>query len=98
MGGAFGLYAVVFLALFKGVTQPCFACRLLVSGHLQKEHEFFVNFVEGGRTVKEFCNQVRKKDNLERHLSAAFWRKLSLWEAHFCVIMLLSLRIPSLPA
>lgn len=33
-------------------------CRLLVSGHLQKEEEFFMNFVEGGRTVKEFCNQV----------------------------------------
>ena len=36
--------------------------RLLVSGHLQKEHEFFVNFVEGGRTVKEFCNQVNFSD------------------------------------
>ncbi|ESO86824.1 hypothetical protein LOTGIDRAFT_220355 [Lottia gigantea] len=31
--------------------------RLIVSGHLQKEEDFFMNFVEGGRTVKEFCNQ-----------------------------------------
>jgi ubiquitin thioesterase protein OTUB1 len=31
--------------------------RLLVSGHLQKEAEFYASFVEGGRTVKEFCQQ-----------------------------------------
>ncbi|XP_013401338.1 ubiquitin thioesterase OTUB1 [Lingula anatina] len=31
--------------------------RLLVSGHLQKEADFFSNFVEGDRTIKEFCNQ-----------------------------------------
>lgn len=31
--------------------------RLLVSGHLQKEADFYANFVEGGRTVKEFCQQ-----------------------------------------
>ncbi|KAK2183866.1 hypothetical protein NP493_293g00009, partial [Ridgeia piscesae] len=31
--------------------------RLLVSGHLQKEADFFECFVEGGRTVKEFCGQ-----------------------------------------
>ncbi|KAK6180862.1 hypothetical protein SNE40_008838 [Patella caerulea] len=31
--------------------------RLIVSGHLQKEEDFFIHFVEGGRTVKEFCNQ-----------------------------------------
>ncbi|KAK7506803.1 hypothetical protein BaRGS_00001654 [Batillaria attramentaria] len=31
--------------------------RLMVSGHLQKESEFYTNFIEGGRTVKEFCNQ-----------------------------------------
>lgn len=31
----------------------------MVSGHLQKEADFFMNFVEGGRTMKEFCNQVR---------------------------------------
>ena len=35
-----------------------FHFRLLVSGHLQKEHEFYMNFMEGGRTVKEFCSQV----------------------------------------
>ncbi|XP_077989650.1 ubiquitin thioesterase OTUB1-like [Glandiceps talaboti] len=31
--------------------------RLLTSGQLQKEHEFFQNFLEGGLPVKEFCNQ-----------------------------------------
>lgn len=32
--------------------------RLLTSGHLQRESEFFEHFIEGGRTVKEFCQQV----------------------------------------
>ncbi len=53
---------LVFLCAVQGFPQvcttQCFHFRLLVSGHLQKEHDFFVNFVEGGRTVKEFCNQV----------------------------------------
>lgn len=31
--------------------------RLLVSGHLQKENEFYSNFVEGNRTIKDFCSQ-----------------------------------------
>nr|CAG4652035.1 EOG090X0AE1 [Triops cancriformis] len=31
--------------------------RLLTSGQLQKEQEFYANFVEGDRTVKEFCQQ-----------------------------------------
>lgn len=31
--------------------------RLLVSGQLQKEEQFYASFVEGGRTVKEFCQQ-----------------------------------------
>ncbi|XP_060063691.1 ubiquitin thioesterase OTUB1-like [Ylistrum balloti] len=31
--------------------------RLLVSGYLQKEAEFFQNFIEGERSVREFCNQ-----------------------------------------
>lgn len=31
--------------------------RLLVSGYLQKESDFFSNFIEGERTIKEFCNQ-----------------------------------------
>lgn len=34
----------------------CF--RLVVSGHLQKEADFFSNFIEGERGIKEFCNQV----------------------------------------
>lgn len=34
--------------------------RLLTSAQLQKKSEFFENFIEGGRTVKEFCNQVHQ--------------------------------------
>lgn len=32
--------------------------RLLTSGYLQREHAFFQHFIEGGRSVKEFCQQV----------------------------------------
>ncbi len=31
--------------------------RLITSGHLQKEYEFFANFIEGDRTLAEFCKQ-----------------------------------------
>ncbi|KAK7104627.1 ubiquitin thioesterase OTUB1-like [Littorina saxatilis] len=31
--------------------------RLIVSGHLQKESDFYSSFIEGGRTAKEFCSQ-----------------------------------------
>ncbi|XP_056588081.1 ubiquitin thioesterase OTUB1a [Triplophysa dalaica] len=31
--------------------------RLVTSGHLQREEEFFQHFVDGGRTVREFCQQ-----------------------------------------
>ncbi|XP_052827653.1 ubiquitin thioesterase OTUB1 isoform X2 [Octopus bimaculoides] len=31
--------------------------RLLASGYLQRHEDFFSNFVEGHRTVKEFCGQ-----------------------------------------
>ncbi|XP_072887497.1 ubiquitin thioesterase OTUB1b [Hemitrygon akajei] len=31
--------------------------RLLTSGYLQRESGFFEHFIEGGRTVKEFCQQ-----------------------------------------
>ncbi|XP_043931564.1 ubiquitin thioesterase OTUB1 isoform X1 [Protopterus annectens] len=31
--------------------------RLLTSGYLQRENGFFEHFIEGGRTVKEFCQQ-----------------------------------------
>uniref|UniRef100_A0A8C7W2C2 ubiquitinyl hydrolase 1 n=1 Tax=Oncorhynchus mykiss TaxID=8022 RepID=A0A8C7W2C2_ONCMY len=31
--------------------------RLLTSGYLQREHGFFQHFIEGGRSVKEFCQQ-----------------------------------------
>lgn len=31
--------------------------RLITSGQLQKDAEFYENFVDGGRTVKDFCSQ-----------------------------------------
>lgn len=31
--------------------------RLLISAHLQKNADFFTHFIEGGRTVEEFCKQ-----------------------------------------
>ena len=31
--------------------------RLVTSGYLQREDEFFQYFIEGGRTVREFCQQ-----------------------------------------
>ncbi|KAF7989929.1 hypothetical protein HCN44_008603 [Aphidius gifuensis] len=31
--------------------------RLITSGQLQKEADFYQNFIEGGRTVVEFCHQ-----------------------------------------
>lgn len=34
--------------------------RLLTSGHLQRESVFYQHFIEGGRSVKEFCQQVKK--------------------------------------
>lgn len=36
--------------------------RLLTSGYLQREHGFFQHFIEGGRSVKEFCQQVGAPD------------------------------------
>ena len=33
--------------------------RILTSGYLQSNSEFYGAFVEGGRTVKEYCSQVR---------------------------------------
>lgn len=37
--------------------------RLLTSGYLQREHGFFQHFIEGGRSVKEFCQQVGHGQN-----------------------------------
>jgi len=34
--------------------------RLITSGKLQKDAEFYQNFIEGDRTVAMFCRQVRK--------------------------------------
>lgn len=32
--------------------------RLVTSGQLQTQHDFYQNFIEGPRTVTEFCRQV----------------------------------------
>ncbi|ETE59794.1 Ubiquitin thioesterase OTUB1, partial [Ophiophagus hannah] len=32
--------------------------RLLTSGYLQRENKFFEHFIEGGRSIKEFCQQA----------------------------------------
>jgi len=32
--------------------------RLITSGHLQKEADFYQNFIEGERGIKDFCHQV----------------------------------------
>lgn len=32
--------------------------RLVTSGQLQMQHNFYQNFIEGSRTVTEFCRQV----------------------------------------
>lgn len=47
--------------------------RIITSGHLQREAEFFQAFVDEGRTVKEYCSQevepmYRESDHL--HISA----------------------------
>ena len=34
--------------------------RILTSGYLQSNAEFYQAFIEGGRTIKEYCSQVRK--------------------------------------
>ncbi len=47
-------------------------CRLLVSGFLQKESEFFANFIEGERTMKEFCAQVRLYNTSAKHTTICY--------------------------
>lgn len=47
----------------------CF--RLVVSGHLQKEADFFSNFIEGERGIKEFCNQVTNTMSLRLNMCIA---------------------------
>lgn len=34
--------------------------RLVASGQLQREADFYQHFIEGGRTVQDFCSQVRQ--------------------------------------
>lgn len=49
--------------------------RLLTSLELQKEAEFYQNFVEGNRTVKEFCSQVSLNNTFIgfKFLSLSVW-------------------------
>lgn len=35
--------------------------RLITSGQLQKDAEFYQNFIEGDRTIGDFCHQVSLK-------------------------------------
>lgn len=46
--------------------------RLLTSAQLQKKADFFANFIEGERSVKEFCNQVR-------HMYSWISNKVNSW-------------------
>lgn len=32
--------------------------RLITSGQLQTDQDFYQNFIEGDRTISEFCHQV----------------------------------------
>lgn len=38
--------------------------RLVTSGQLQTDQEFYQNFIEGPRTVTEFCRQVNNVTSL----------------------------------
>ena len=40
--------------------------RLITSGQLQREADFYQHFIEGGRTITEFCHQVTKINSLDR--------------------------------
>ena len=62
--------------------------RLLVSGQLQKESDFYACFVEGDRTVKEFCQQVCVivlncwNDYLASYWSLKKCQKATYWLRH----------------
>jgi len=42
--------------------------RLVTSGQLQKEEDFYQNFLEGGKSMREFCQQVSTASWIERSL------------------------------
>lgn len=57
--------------------------RLLTSGYLQREQSFFQHFIEGGRSVKEFCQQV---GFWHFHIDELFkWTRIS-WETKLDLI------------
>ncbi len=49
--------------------------RLLTSGYLQREHVFFKHFIEGSRSIKEFCQQVSatEEDYLCEQICLKLW-------------------------
>lgn len=56
--------------------------RLIVSGYLQRNEDFYQSFLDGGRTMKDFCNQVIKKVYLYFYFILKFFvliRKWNLW-------------------
>ena len=49
--------------------------RLLTSKQLQLEGEFYQNFMEGGRTVSEFCNtEVEPMYKESDHIHIIGWK------------------------
>lgn len=52
--------------------------RLLTSGYLQREHAFFQHFIEGGRSVKEFCQQVGYGQNYNVFIDVGLQRTTKL--------------------
>lgn len=40
--------------------------RLITSGQLQRDADFYQHFIEGERTISEFCHQVRIRHLISR--------------------------------
>lgn len=36
----------------------CYTFRLLVSAYIQKQAGYFVNFIDEGKTINQFCETV----------------------------------------
>lgn len=49
--------------------------RILTSGYLQSNAEFYQAFVEGGRTVKEYCSQVSHQDKPRPNILQRYMRE-----------------------
>ena len=60
--------------------------RLLTSKQLQLEGEFYQNFMEGGRSVAEFCNtevEPMYKESDHIHIIGKCW---SIFTPHSCYL------------